>query len=161
VTLHPRTRATLDELERAAWFSAVGQPVSGPCVVLGSWPEAVASCASLEWENLTLEAANAYAVQLARRNRVRWDRWNDVVKDVKPASEALVARKIRSVVDQHSLPKVFADTVSWDILHVCMEAEYADVFPPGFYASQAYWYVQGHFPCGWEGAFPEGKLILY
>ena len=51
--------------------------------------------------------------------------------------------------------------VQWDILHVCMEAEYADVYPPGFYASQAYWYVKGHFPCGWQGEFPNGKLIVY
>jgi len=52
--------------------------------------------------------------------------------------------------------------VQWEILGVCMEAEYADVYPPGFYASQAYWYVKGHFPCGWEGGeFPKGKLIIY
>ena len=42
-----------------------------------------------------------------------------------------------------------------------MEAEFADVYPPGFYASQAYWYVKGHFPCGWQGEFPNGTLIIY
>jgi hypothetical protein len=56
---------------------------------------------------------------------------------------------------------VFENMVQWDILHVCMEAEYADVYPPGFYASQAYWYVKGHYPCGWQGEFPKGKLIIY
>jgi hypothetical protein len=121
----------------------------------------VASCSSLDWENLCLEASNQYAGQLARRNRARWDQWNAVVDGIRPTVVAFVERKIRSVVTEHSLPKAFEDTVRWDILHVCMEAEYADVFPPGFYASQAYWYVQGHFPCGWVGAFPEGKLVLY
>ena len=62
---------------------------------------------------------------------------------------------------ENNLPKVFEDTVQWDILGVCMEAEYADIFQPGFYASQAYWYINGHFPCGWEGKFPNGKLIVY
>jgi hypothetical protein len=65
------------------------------------------------------------------------------------------------VVAEHDLPKVFLDTVDWDILNLCMEAEYADVYPPGFYASQAYWYLKGHFPCGWQGAFPKGKLVIY
>ncbi len=37
----------------------------------------------------------------------------------------------------------------------------ADVYPPGFYASQAYWYASGHFPCGWRGKVPQGKLIVY
>jgi hypothetical protein len=64
-------------------------------------------------------------------------------------------------VEAHGLPEIFEDTVRWDILHVCMEAEYADVSPPGFFASQAYWYVQVHFPCGWTGSFPDGKLVLY
>ena len=159
--MHARTRATLDELERASWFSSVGRPVSGPFVMVRSWPEAVASCASPEWQDLLLEASNRYTESLAARDRARFDRWNDVVADVKPSADALVERKIRAVVTQHALPKVFEDSVRWDVLHVCMEAEYADLAPPGFFASQAYWYVQGHFPCGWEGEFPKGKLVLY
>ena len=72
-----------------------------------------------------------------------------------------VKQKIEAVVLENQLPKVFEDTVQWDILHVCVEAEYADTYEPGFYASQAYWYVNGHFPCGWEGQFPAGRLIIY
>jgi hypothetical protein len=159
--MHPRTRATLDELERAPWFSALGAPVSGPFVVLGSWEEAARSCASGPWQDLLLEASNRYCESLARRDRERWNRWNGVVAQVKPAAADLVRRKVGPVVQAHALPSVVEDTVAWDILHVCMEAEYADVSPPGFFASQAYWYVHGRFPCGWDGPFPEGKLILY
>jgi hypothetical protein len=73
----------------------------------------------------------------------------------------LVLRKTKAVVEANHLPRGFVDTVQWDILRLCMEAEYADVFPPGFYASQAYWYMQGHFPCGWEGEFPQGRLTVF
>jgi hypothetical protein len=53
-------------------------------------------------------------------------------------------------------------SVRWDIIHLCMEAEYADLYPPGFFAAKGYWYVAGHFPCGWHRNFPkEGKLIIY
>lgn len=24
-----------------------------------------------------------------------------------------------------------------------------------------YWYMRGHFPCGWDGVWPEGKLIVF
>jgi len=65
------------------------------------------------------------------------------------------------VVRENDLPKAFEDTVQWDIIHLCMEAEYADVYPPGFYASQGYWYAKGHFPCGWQGEFPLGTRIIY
>jgi hypothetical protein len=73
----------------------------------------------------------------------------------------LVKQKIAPVVVSHQLDKTFEDTVQWDILSVAIEAEYADVYPPGFFASQAYWYVHGHFPCGWQGDFPDGTLMIY
>ena len=89
------------------------------------------------------------------------DQWSDVLAEVKPAAIALVQQKTERVVRESRLPQVFVHTVEWDIVHVCMEAEYADVYQPGYYASQAYWYVKGHFPCGWQGDFPNGKLIIY
>jgi hypothetical protein len=24
-----------------------------------------------------------------------------------------------------------------------------------------YWYRQGHWPCGWEGDWPEGRLVVF
>jgi len=68
---------------------------------------------------------------------------------------------LSKVAVANKLPKSFEDTVQWDILHLAIESEYSDIFPPGFYASQAYWYLKGHFPCGWEGNFPKGKLVVY
>lgn len=159
--MHPRTAATLDQLEQADWFAAVGQNDTDQAIVLTSWEAAVASCGSPEWEDLCLEASNQYCERLVERSRERFNQWNEFVDELKGSTEPLVRRKTKSVVSVHALPKVFEQTVQWDILHLCMEAEYADVYPPGFYASQAYWYVKGHFPCGWDGAFPKGRLVIY
>lgn len=108
----------------------------------------MASCASPEWEELTQEVANRYTEQLARRSPERCRRWNDVVRDVKPTADELVRAKTKDVVDAQALPNAFPDVVRRDVLHLCMESEFADVHPPGFYAAQAYWYRAGHFPCG-------------
>jgi hypothetical protein len=81
--------------------------------------------------------------------------------ELKKTTFPFVRRKIQIVVRENDLPKAFEDTVQWDIIHLCMEAEYADVYPPGFYASQGYWYAKGHFPCGWQGEFPLGTRIIY
>lgn len=159
--MHPRTIATLEKLEKADWFVRVGVKDAATAVVLSSWQDAIAHCSSAEWENLGLEAANQYRARLLERAKDRYNQWNDLVVQLKPVTEALVRRKIEVVVRENGLPKVFEDTVQWDILHVCMEAEYADVYPPGYYASQAYWYVKGHFPCGWEGDFPNGKIVIF
>jgi hypothetical protein len=156
-----RARAVLDELERAEWFSAVGHPVPGDLALVGSWEEAIASCSSPEWDDLQLEAANELTGALAGLSRPRFDAWNDLVEGIRPLVIELVARKTRDVVARHALPKVFLDTVQWDVLHACMEAAYADLHPPAFFAGQAAWYARGHFPCGWEGTFPGGRLVLY
>src|ERR1700736_230171 len=158
--MHSRTIATLDKLEKAAWFSRVGVRDTEAAIVLSSWQEAVAHCGSLEWENLCLEAQNQYCERLVERSRERFEKWNDLVDEVKRTTIPFVRRKIEPVVRENSLPNVFEDMVQWDIMGVCMEAEYADVYPPGFYGSQAYWYVKGHFPCGWQGTFPEGVLFI-
>lgn len=159
--MHPRTKATLDELSGAVWFSAVGQSVDGPSVILKSWDEAIASCSSDEWENLQLEAANRYREAVLSRSRQRYEQWNTSAEEMKKAIVPLVGSKAGPAMEAFGQSRVFRDAVEWDILHLCMESELADVYPPGFFASQAFWYVRGHFPCGWKGAFPEGRLVLY
>ena len=159
--MHPRTVRAIQDLEKAAWFSRVGVKDTTAAIVLSSWQEAIKHCSSLEWENLCLEAVNQYCERLVERSKERWQRWNDIAIEIRPVAQALVQKKTKQVIEENNLPKVFQDTVDWDIAHLLMEAEYADVYPPGYYASQAYWYTKGHFPCGWEGKFPEGKLIIY
>ena len=159
--MHPRTIATLEQLEKANWFSRVGTTDTTAAIVLSSWKEATDHCGSNDWQNLCLEAANQLRERILERSKERFLKWNEIAIEVKKIAEPFVRRKIEPVVRQYNLPLVFEHSVQWDIIHVCMEAEYADVFPPAYYASQAYWYTKGHFPCGWEGKFPEGKLIIF
>jgi hypothetical protein len=160
--MHPRTEATLEQLRNEEWFRNVGVQDTEVADVLSSWPEAIQSCGSPEWEDLCLEAVNQYCARLIERSVGEYGRWNEVARLVSPESKALVHAKTRDVVVKYNLPKVFIDAVNWDIHYLCMEAEFADVYPPGFYASQAYWYAKGHFPCGWRGPFPQGgRLVIY
>lgn len=159
--LNPRTQATLQRLEDAEWFSAVGQAVEGPFVNVASWEEAFRWCGSEPWDDLMLEAANRYSEQVARASPERFRGWNDAALEVRSHVLPMVTRKLAPILRGINPPAAFERSVRWDMIHVCMEAEFADVYPPGFFASQAYWYVSGHFPCGWEGEFPEGRLVLY
>lgn len=155
------TFSTLDQIDKVEWFTSVGIVDSQVVSVVSSWEEAVKNSASVEWENLCLEAVSQYRSRISERAPERLNEWNNIVKELKEVTIPLVRRKIRVVVVENELPKSFEDTVQWDILHLAIESEYSDVFPPGFYASQAYWYSKGHFPCGWDGCFPEGRLVVY
>lgn len=163
--MHPRTKLTLEELENANWFVNVGKPYPSEdldtLIYVKTWKEAIGWCSSQYWDDLNLEAYNQYRERLFERSRERLRLWNEIVVEIKQYSIPLVERKTEQIIKKNKLPKVFNDCVQWDILGVCMEAEYADIYPPGFYASQAFWYVNGRFPCGWSGEFPQGKLVIF
>lgn len=159
--MHPRAQATLAKLNEVQWFRNAGVRDTSAAEILTSWDEAMESCSSSNWKELRAEAANQYRERLAECCRERLAGWNEIVRAIKPSVEAIVEEQTRAVVAQFSLPQDFINAVRWDVLHLCMEAEYFDVYPPGFFTSQAYWYVQGHFPCGWKGKCPEGTLVIY
>lgn len=155
------TNATFDQLVNSEWFSAVGNPASSDLSTVSSWAEAIEQCASLEWENLCLDAVNRFRSRIGEVAPERLQHWNTIVERMKAVSMPLVRMKVVRVVSQHTLPKVFEDTVQWDVLHLLMEAQYADIIAPSFYASQAFWYINGRFPCGWVGSFPNGRLVIF
>jgi hypothetical protein len=161
--VHPGTIAILEEFEDASWFSRVGiKADSTTAMVLTSWTEAIEHCGSFEWEELRNEAKNQYCERLAERSPERWNRWNEVVNEVKKFTVPLVNRKIEAVVREHNLPEIFRVCVRADITMLCMESEYADVHPLEFFAGISSWYVRGHFPCGWRGdTAPHGRFVIY
>jgi hypothetical protein len=161
--MHPRTSIALKQLDDADWFSRVGvDDTEGFATLVSSWEEAIAYCASQETRALWLEAANQFRLRVLERSRERYRQWNEIAKEIRPIVDSFVGRKIGSAVSSNNLPKIFEDHVRWEIAHLFMECEYADVYPPGFFASHAYWYIHGHFPCGWKGSFPnDGKLVVF
>ena len=159
--MHSRTITTLDRLERASWFSRVGINEGSDVAVVRSWSDATHHCDSSAWEDLQGEALNQYRECIARRSRERLQFWNGLVDEVKEISQPLVGRKIAAAIRENNLPEIFSIQVNYDIIGVCMEAEFADVSPPGFFTSLGDWYVRGHFPCGWWGMFPQGRLVIY
>jgi hypothetical protein len=93
----------------------------------------------------------------------RFRQWNDVVDAVKAVLHPLVKKKVTPVLRRLELPggpKAVEDCVRWDVLHACMELEYADVCRPGFGNGLMRWYLAGRFPCGWGELAADGKIRL-
>jgi hypothetical protein len=159
--MHSRTISILRQLEKASWFSRVGINEGSSAVFVTSWSDAIEQCDSFEWEDLRLDALNQFRACIARQSKERFHLWNRLVDEVKEIVDPLVSRKISMVVQERNLPEIFKIRVSNDVSCACMETEYADLCPPGFFTSISQWYINGHFPCGWWGAFPLGKLVVY
>jgi hypothetical protein len=158
---NPRTIATLDKLDSVEWFVNVGSKDQDHVGYVNSWNEAIKSCSTSDWGNLTLEAANQLRERIGEKSRERLNQWNAILKTVKPFSDALVKDKSEDISISHRLPDAFLRCVRWDIFHLCMEAEYSDLVEPAFFSCLSLYYFRGHFPCGFSGVFPQGQLIVY
>lgn len=158
---HGRTIATLDKLEAVTWFEKVGVKEFVNVLHVGSWQEAMRAAASPNWEDLTLEMANQLREKILKVDKKRFEEWNEAVTTIKKFSNALVFDKTFAVLAEFSLGNPFLHSVQWDILHLCMEAEFGDIVEPGFYHAIAFYYLKGHFPCGVSGDAPDLIQVVF
>ena len=162
-TLKPVTEATIARMGSTIWFNKVGMHdlgVSGITYV-DSWGKAIESVSSIEYENLCLTLANRIGLKVREVSRDRYEEWNDVVESLRPIAVELTGKKIANIGIEEKFMTALNNQVRWDILHVLIEAEYSDIVTPEAYASNAYFYTVGHFPCGWDGTYESGKTIIY
>lgn len=165
--LQPATQATLQQLRDSEWFSRLGQftinegEIVVPVEIVSSWAEAIECCSADEWNWMLLESANMLRRKLMQTSMNEFRMWNMRIEKVKTVAVPFVNAKISATKKEFGLPEAFDATVNAQILMVLMEAEYSQIIEPGNFSKLAFWFVNGHFPCGWSGEFPKGDLIIY
>jgi hypothetical protein len=157
--MHARTAAALDRLEKAEWFAKCGMRDASTAKVLGSWKDACQCCLSIESENFRLEALNQYREKLCAKSPGRFAKWNEFVDELEPAIRRLTTKKGEPILRKYKLSEDIAGAVYRDILGMCMETEYAEIQAPGHHANVAFWYLNGHFPCGCQGVKWDGPYV--
>lgn len=103
---------------------------------------------------------NHLSMFLHKHARDRYQRWNDIVAEVKAAMGPMVTRQVSPLLEQVGAPEV-KHCVEWDVLGACMEREYADLQQPGFFNGLVGWYLSGRFPCGWGERDQAGRIRLH
>lgn len=157
--MNDATSEFLKSLESADWFSHVGEPTDEPSV--DSWRKAVTASDSRRKENIWLDARGVLTVTLHNEHMERHCQWNDIVDSIKPASQSIADRKVQPLIDAGTVGQSFLDTVRWDLLHACMELEFADLVEPPYYVDWSEWYRRGRVPVDWYGDFPDGRLVIF
>jgi len=158
---------SVTELENISWFGSVGLPLElnlpFGVIAVPSWKEAMRSCSDPIWEDATLEAQNRLTEFLFSCNTKQYGDWNYITKDAKTRIITPLVEQVWYPFSQsHGLDKIFVDSVSWDILGAIMEFQYRKCSGhPVFFLPLLDIYQAGHFPCGWQGEFPRGRLMVY
>jgi len=154
---------TLDRILNIDWFTNVGQPIPrdlGDVVPVSSWDQACEKCSDPLWEDVSAEARNDLTTHLNAVCKAEFQGWNRVIDQIKCNLEQ-PWRRVRQMLDEQGLPMVIADCVEWDTMHAVATEYYSHCNPPPFFLELLVVYEQGHFPCGWDGAFPNGRLVVY
>jgi hypothetical protein len=156
---------TLQTLQRIAWFSRCGKPVeqdfglSMRCA--SDWSTAAEYFSSPHWEDTTLRARNALTRHLSDKAGGAYQQWNEMTVHAREWLKEKAMPLVSAYRLQHNLPPVFCDCVRWDLLSTIMEATYKKWNPPRFFGTLLEVYEAGHFPCGWEGDWPKGQLMIF
>jgi hypothetical protein len=160
-----QTKVTLAELQEADLLANAGRPIqSSGIVVVKSWQEAMNLCTSKEWDNLRLEGENLLTEALSSRCRDRYNKtWNNTAIELNQLIAPVLTDKLDALARRGRLPKKVRQIIHCDVRAICMEAEYLDIVPAGWYTNHLKpWYLKGHLPCGWTGEFlREGTVMVF
>lgn len=126
-----------------------------------SWDEAYLCYSDSSWEQTTLEMRNEVTSYLNTRFPNRYLEWNLTAQECKKFLVESVFPKIRNYKETNGLDDTFLDCVYWDLLNSMVILSYQDCKPPRSYGLLFMIYEKGHFPCGWEGEWPKGRLKYY
>lgn len=159
----PDTDRFLKKLKELRLFRNVGQPTAlVPSPSIHDWHSASTLCSSAEWNYIQTDTSNILRSHIASVDMKAFRKWNKVVQSMYPFYQDWVIRTVGELLPGLESVQSVIGSAKWDILFVCLEHEYSSCNPPSFYQTLSAIYLDGHFPCGWEGKYPsEGKLLIY
>lgn len=159
--MQERTALVLEQLRRTAWFANFGTPISSSDILAVScWDDAMGYGGKPEWECLRLDIMNQESNVVLDHFGDDAFPWNDVADEIRPQIRAMTEKSLASLGLSPRGHDVVRAQAGWDTLLACLEVEYSDLVTCEFYRRLLRWYLEGHWPCGWEGKYPSGKLIV-
>ncbi len=142
--LNPKVSIFLEELDTIPWFNNVGHPLHTHEVKqLFSWNDAWLHLQNENWINASFHN------HVDSMNPI-WDNAYD--KALQAVSKSIYCQEIEEGIS-------VADTVAYDVAAAAVEI--ATGSSDIFFTNLMEWYRLGHWPCGWDEQYPEGKLIIY
>ncbi|EOI5727223.1 hypothetical protein ACMS09_000616 [Cronobacter malonaticus] len=153
-------QAAIDRLLRINWLENVGKDlhISGT-VRIDNIIDFENSLQSEEWENTSLEARNDITGFLAKKHSNSFLEWNKLADIAADIIENKIIPQIPIVAGNQ---EVLLSNIKWDLLNYFLEDAYGSYLnKPFFFENLINIYEKGHIPCGWDGLWPQGNLIIY
>lgn len=181
IQLKPETIQLLQSFHYFDWFSSMGKPIQEDVIQPRSFEEALEYQDSHDWIDAWAEVSNQFRYcirhQVSEIKLKEWQVRANLIDNTYPTIhfpqismlDTLTA-DVRTAYIWFGLEieyteLCFPESFPYDLdnlyhhHNIILEVP---VFPPKPFATTiAYWYMRGHFPCGWIGGYPYGKLVVY
>lgn len=153
----------VEKLYKIEWFSNCGNKKAvSKCEIKYATKVETAEkyCRSARWENVTLYCIHNISSNVSDK----WIgvKWNDVVQEIKdrfmPELADVVYRKWE---EKYELSKTFRIEFKCILEQFILANCYKEFYHEPLFEEVLGIYEQGYFPCGWQGKFPEGKIIVF
>jgi len=82
-------------------------------------------------------------------------------KNNKIRYDSKICKKIQEGISIKSLPESIIDDIKFNLITILMSDLFSDYYNSEFYRQLYQIYISGHLPCGWEGKYPSGRMIVF
>jgi len=138
----------------------VGQPYLD-YVTVPTAKKMEASINSIKWENTVLEARGDVTEFLSMHHHEADQRWNDFVWTAKALIGELIDPHLDALVKNGRASKSAAASMRFDFINILVIECYKEYTTSEFFDRELDIYLNGHVPCGWQGRYPNGGMIIY
>ena len=87
--------------------------------------------------------------------------WNVLAGEVRSEVIPQIIDKIEECVKKNNLPDSVIKYIKSNLIIILITDAYSDYYVSEFYRRLLKIYTSGHLPCGWEGNYPSGKIIVF
>ncbi|MEW5289573.1 hypothetical protein ABW286_10345 [Erwinia papayae] len=152
---------SMDRILNVNWFSDIGRPIpQNSYLQAQNLKAAEMSLGSPEWENATLEESNKITGYLSVKEIIIFQEWNNLIKSAKVFFKNNILTLVPDLDGFDNI--LMKQCIEWDIVHYLVEDAYKDKLKSDLFFSELLSvYESGHIPCGWNGKWPSGQLIVF
>jgi hypothetical protein len=155
------SRTAVDRLQNIPWFVNIGRGgYLNDIKNITAESYFISHITSVDWEDVTLQAGNAINGYLSKRQSLKYHYWNGLVRKAKEIIDIEIIPIIKNPTTLYD--DILINNVKWDLVSFLAEETYKAYLPnERFFERLTVIYENGHIPCGWEGQWPSGRLVIY
>lgn len=156
----------IEELLSCKWLQNCGEQQNMPYDFDFSFQEdsreVIKTINSIEWENVCLEESGNITEYLAVHNKEEYNKnWNQLVKKIKLEVLPQIIDKIQEEIAKKGFPENVIDDIKFNLVTILTSDAYSKYYSSEFCSRLLKIYTSGHLPCGWDGEYPDGKIVVF